>query len=64
MLNTRTKFEITGRPIDVKHLKERLIGRFCIDSLSIKAYGFSPSLSLEIRVSLFLKVQGDLYSPA
>lgn len=61
---THTKFEIACRPVDMEHFKERLINWFGVDSLRIKACSFSPSLTLEIRVPLFLEIQGDLCKPA
>ena len=59
-----TEFEVACRSVDMKHLKECLVTGFGIDSLGIKAGSFSPSLSFEIRIPLFLEVQGDLCKPA
>jgi len=59
-VGSRTEFKIARRSVDMKHLKEGLIGGFGIDPLCIKACSFSPSLSLEIGVPLFLEIQGYL----
>lgn len=56
-----TKFQIACRAIAQERLQQSLVLRLRIYALGVEAQGLSVSPSLEVLVTLLLKVLSDLY---
>lgn len=58
-----TEFQVTRGSVAQERLYDRLLSRFCIETLRVEANSFPVSLPLEVLVSLLFEVLRNLCEP-